>query len=205
MRKGELTLDFGDISFKDQTYTIQERVENKIYKKLERHNFKRSNKIENDIEMIKGLIADFGDDEQINLVSKAFDSPNIILSLLDQIEEIYVSTWAITPAGINSFIELAKTGRCKKAFLFLDNTHSYKWMFSSGAYKVLRDSVTIKFAVNHSKFIIIKTTDGKYLNIYGSMNLSNNPRWENMTITKSFSDYEFYRDFLIQVNAEVVQ
>lgn len=204
MRKGELTLDFGEISFKDQVFTNQERVENKIYKKLKRHNFKRSDKIENDIELIKQLISECGEDEEINLISKAFDSPNIILAILDQIEEIYVSTWAITPAGINSFIELAKTGLCKQAYLFLDNTHSYKWMFSSGAYKVLRDSVVIKFAVNHSKFMVIKMVDGKYLNIYGSMNLSNNPRWENITITRSEEDFNFYRGFLKSVNAELV-
>lgn len=204
MRKGELSLDFGQISFKDQVFTNQERIENEIYKKLKRHNFKRSDKIENDIELIKQLINECGEDEEINLISKAFDSPNIILAILHQIEEIYVSTWAITPAGINSFIELAKTGLCKSAYLFLDNTHSYKWMFSSGAYKVLKDSVIIKFAVNHSKFMVIKMTDGKYLNIYGSMNLSNNPRWENITITRSEDDFKFYKGFLQSVNAELV-
>ena len=204
MGKGELVLDFGEISFKDQNWTKQERVENKIYKKLKKHNFKRHDKIENDIEMIKQLINECGVDEEINLISKSFDSPNIVLAILDKIEEIYVSTWAITPAGINSFIELAKTGKCKEAYLFLDNTHSYKWMFSSGAYKVLNDSVHIKFAVNHSKFIVIKTIDGQYINCYGSMNLSNNQRWENITITRCETDFMFYSRFIKEVSAGMV-
>lgn len=204
MKRGELALDFGEITFRDQVFTQQERVENKIYKKLKKHNFKRSDKIENDIVMIKQLIEECGVDEEINLISKAFDSPNIILAILDRIEEIYVSTWAITPAGINSFIELAKIGTCKQAYLFLDNTHSYKWMFSSGAYKVLRDLVHIKFAVNHSKFVVIKTIDGQYINFYGSMNLSNNPRWENVTITRCEEDFRFYSEFVKTVSAEKV-
>src|SRR5574343_1698655 len=101
MKNGELSLDFGEISFKNKTYTKQERVENRIYKKLKKHNFKRSEKIENDIEVIKDLVSECGEDEEIHLISKAFDSPNIILALLDNIEELYVSTWAITPDGIN--------------------------------------------------------------------------------------------------------
>lgn len=32
--------------------------------------------------------------------------------------------------------------------------------------------------------------------------MSNNPRYENMTITKSVDDFEFYKQFINEINAE---
>ena len=201
----ELTLDFGPITFQNRTISKQQGSENKLYKKLSKHNYQRAPKIENDIELIKQLVRDCSENEEINLLSKAFDSPNVILTFIDQIVEIYVSTWAITPAGINSLMQIKSNGVCEEAWLFLDNTHSYKWMFASGAYKILKDSVHIKFAANHSKFTCMKLVDGSVLNLYGSMNLSNNPRWENISINKSIEDFRFYSEFVKTVTGSMVE
>ena len=61
----------------------------------------------------------------------------------------------------------------------------------------------IKFCANHSKFIVIETETG-VLNFVGSMNFSNNPRFENITIDKDINTFEFYRDFIKNVDGETL-
>ncbi len=84
----------------------------------------------------------------------------------------------------------------------LDRTHSYKWIFSSGAYKCLQGKIDIRITAIHSKIIAMRLSDGEVLNFIGSPNLSNNPRWENIIVTKDPADFEFYRDFLLSITAE---
>ena len=201
--KNTLDLDFGNITFQNKQLSKNVIVENKIVKKLNKHNWKRSNKITNDIEVIKSLIRELDQAESINLITKKFDSPNIILALLENIKNLYISTWAITPAGINSLVEIVKADYINECYLVLDKTHSYKWIFTSGAYNILKGKIKIKFCANHSKFICIEHETG-FINFVGSMNFSNNPRFENITIDKSKENFEFYRDFVKTVTAETL-
>lgn len=201
--KNTIEFDFGGVTFKDQKLPDNVKVENKMVKKLNKHNWKRSTKISNDIETILELIRELDENESINLISKKFDSPNIILALLNRIKKIYIATWAITPAGINSLVELVNADIAEEAYLLLDKSHSYKWIFTSNAYNILKGKIKIRFCANHSKFICIEHETG-YLNFVGSMNFSNNPRFENITIDKHQETFEFYRDFVKTVQAETL-
>lgn len=201
---------FGDLSFSKEVdlgdlQLEQEQIDcNKIFKKKHKYFFSRSSKIASDIEEIKNPVEDVGKDEQLEVVSKAFDSPNIIKAFADDISELYVATWAVTPAGIACISEIKGL---KKGIILLDKTHSYKWVFQSGAYKFLQGKIKFKFSENHSKFILIKFNDkhgGGVLNFIGSFNLSNNPRYENLSINRSVEAYEFYRDFIINCSGTIV-
>jgi len=240
-----------DFSFQNQTLTKEQKAERKIYKRIARNNRKRRYRIADNKELIGELVAGFGDGETLHIISDSIDSPNIINAFVERIEEIYISTWSITPAGIACLENLASNGclpsglpprgsaepnelgsalapqrRFRYALLVLDRTHSYKWIFSSGAYKCLQGKIDIRITAIHSKFIVLKLDDGSVLKLaspssfaprqsssrlglpsawrrfVGSMNLSNNPRWENLTISKDPADFEFYRDFLLNIPAE---
>lgn len=150
-------------------------------------------KATNDMKYISELIAQLKDAEQIHLMSNAFDSPSIIFAInkLERIKEIVCSTWAITDRGLQVFQELNSDADC---YLLLDKTYSYKWVFESGAIAILQN-IKMKFTENHSKCILIKTEDN-YYSFVGSMNLSNNPRIENIMISNSEELYNFYSNFI---------
>lgn len=198
-KDGQAVFNF---SFQNQQLTKAEKAERKIYKRIAKNNYKRRVKIEDNKELVEQLVAGLGDGETLHIISDSIDSPNIINAYVDRIVEIYVSTWSITPAGIACLENLTANGCCKYALLTLDRTHSYKWMFSSGAYKVLQGKVDIRITAIHSKFIVMKLADGSVLNFVGSMNLSNNPRWENLMVSRDPEDFEFYKDFLLSIIAE---
>ena len=191
-----------NFSFRDQQLSREQKAERKIYRRIAKNNYKRRMKIAGNKELVEQLVAEIGDGETLHILSDSIDSPNIINAYVNRIAEIYISTWSITPAGIACLENLTANGCCIRALLTLDRTHSYKWMFSSGAYKVLQGKVEIRITAIHSKFIVLKLSDGSVLNFVGSMNLSNNPRWENLTITKDPEDFAFYRDFLLSITAE---
>lgn len=191
-----------NFSFQNQPLTKQQKGERKIHKRIAKNNRKHHHKIEGNKELIVELTQNLRADESLHIISDSIDSPNIVNAFIDRINEIYISTWSITPAGIACLENLASNGCSKIALLTLDRTHSYKWIFSSGAYKCLQGKIEIRITAIHSKFIVIKMVDGGVLNFIGSMNLSNNPRWENIIITKDPADFEFYSGFLLSITAE---
>lgn len=180
----------------------QQVSENRLETKVRKQFFKYTRKIENDIKVIQDLVAQIGPDEEMMLMSCEFDSPSVILTYRDKIRRIYVATWAITPAGIAALQTLGETA--EEIYVLLDKTHSYKWIFTSNAYQLLRGKVKFKFTANHSKFVAIEMTGGEYLNISGSMNLSNNPRWENMRINRSKDEFEFFKHFIETVGGDIL-
>lgn len=187
-------VDFGNLPLSEN-----EKNKNKIFLKKRKYLFRRSLKINEDCERIKKMVEDIAEDEELLILSNSFDSPNIIISFKDEIEEIFIGTWAITPAGITAISEMSNL---RTGVVLMDKTHSYKWIFASGAYEFLARKVQFKFTANHSKFLAMKMRDGSYLNFIGSMNLSNNPRYENITINKRQEDFEFLADFVQNVKGE---
>lgn len=152
-------------------------------------------KATNDMKYITQLIDLLKENEQIHLMSNAFDSPSILYAInsKEKIQEVICSTWAITDRGLQVFQEL---GEKVPVYLLLDKTYSYKWVFESGANLLLKN-VNFKFTENHSKAILIKTSENFYTFV-GSMNLSNNPRIENIMISKDKEIFEFYERFIKQ-------
>lgn len=193
-----------DISFKNKSLTKAEIVENKMVRKIDKHRYKFGRKMSDDIVEISRLVNGLGDGESMDLMSKAFDSPTLVLAFKERIRRLFVATWAITPAGISALEEITRNGVIEECWVMLDMTHSYKWIFTSDAYKILRGKVKFKFLATHAKFICAEMTDGSVLNFVGSMNFSNNPRYENIQITKDRDDFEFYASFIRNTYAQTI-
>lgn len=200
--KKDNQLNFYGFSFQSIAVDKKKKVESKIYSKLTKYRKRHSQKIIDDIDLIKKWVESVGEDEMLQIVSNVIDCPNILEAYLPHITEAYVATWSITPAGVSAIESLANSPILEDAVLLIDKTHSYKWVFASGAYEIFKRKIRIKCAANHTKFIVVKLQDGTCLNFVGSMNMSNNPRYENMTITKSVEDFEFYKQFINEINAE---
>ena len=189
-------------SFAQVQVDKKKKVESKIYSKLSKYRARHREKIADDVELIKQWVEQIGPDEQLQIVSNVIDCPNILEAYLPQITQAYIATWSITPAGVSAIESLANSPILEDAVLLIDKTHTYKWIFASGAYEVFKKKIRIKCCANHTKFIVVKLQNGECLNFVGSMNMSNNPRYENMTITKNTDDFEFYKSFINELNAE---
>lgn len=192
-------------SFAQVKVDKKKKVENKIYSKLSKYRARHRVKIADDVELIKKWVEQIGPDEQLQIVSNVIDCPNILEAYLPQITQAYIATWSITPAGVSAIESLANSPILEDAVLLIDKTHTYKWIFASGAYEVFKKKIRIKCCANHTKFIVVKLQSGECLNFVGSMNMSNNPRYENMTITKNIDDFEFYKSFVNELNVETLK
>lgn len=200
----ELKLNFGEISFKNQGLNHKQKVENKMISKIKKHRFKFERKMCDDIDLIKKMVSELKDDEQIDLLSRAFDSPSLVLSFREKIKKLYIATWAIIPAGISALDEIVNNGIIEECIVMLDMTHSYKWIFTSEAYQLLKGKVKFKFLATHSKYICYELSDGSVLNFIGSMNFSNNPRYENIQINRDREDFMFYTDFIKNTGGRMI-
>ena len=200
----EFELDFGEITFENKDYSAKQRVENKMVSKIKKHRFKREHKISDDIEVIRKIVLGIKEDEQIDLISKAFDSPSLVLSFLEDIKRLYVATWAITPAGISALERIVSNGIIEECVVMLDMTHSYKWIFQSEAYQILKGKVKFKFLATHAKYICYELKDGSVINFIGSMNFSNNPRYENIQVNRDREDFEFYTGFIKNTGGQTI-
>lgn len=191
-----------DFGFDNLDLTRSEKGERKMWSKIRKNNKKYYHKIESDKNKIDEIVSSINEDEVIDIIGNCIDAPNIINAFMDRIKFLYISTWSVTPAGIACLENIASNGNLDQAIMIMDKTHSYKWIFASGAYQFLKDKVKIRFCAAHCKFIVMQMSDGTYLNFVGSMNLSNNPRWEQVSVSKSKTDFEFYRDFILNVASE---
>lgn len=182
---------------KKATYSVANN-QTKLVKKLLIKDIKTRFKVANDVQSVLDIITDLEDGITIKVVSNAYDSPSIIKAFdPETIKSVYISTWAVTEQGLLLLKHLSDHG--VKVKCLLDTTHSYKWIFQSGASGLLGENIEFKFSENHSKFQLFEFKDGSYISIVGSMNLSNNPRWENMDFTKDPETYHFYRSFIDSV------
>lgn len=170
----------------------------KLVAKLAKREIVTGRKIATDLEEIHQIISQINEGETWKIISNVFDSPSF-LKYFDPktIKSLHISTWAITEQGIFMLKKLSDHG--VKIRVLLDTTHSYKWVFKSGAFSLLSSNVEFKFTENHTKLQLFEFTNGTYITIAGSMNLSNNPRWENFEITKDKDTYIFYKTWLDSV------
>lgn len=148
----------------------------------------------NDLQYIKQIIEALNDGEQAHIMSNAFDSPSILYAIdkMFGVKKCTCSTWAITDRGLQVFYDLSQGA---SVFLLLDKTYSYKWVFESGAINQLKN-VTMKFTENHSKIMLINTLCGRKYSFVGSMNLSNNPRLENIIVSLNPEIHDFYESVI---------
>jgi len=181
-----------------KNYSITEN-QNKLIIRLRKKDIKTRYKQLNDCKLIISEILSIKDEsESLKLISNSFDSPNILtaISTIKKIHRVYISTWAITEYGILQMKKLSDQGI--EIYALMDDTHSYKWLFQSGAAEILKN-VKFQFTANHSKFILIELAGELPFVISGSMNMSNNPRYENIEISRNRDEFDFYRSFIMNI------
>lgn len=192
---------FGPVDMAPMDLTEEQVSDRKMVLRIEKNAHKFQGKIAKDIAQIYQIIEQLGEDDVAHVFSDSIDSPNIINAFIGSIEELYLSTWAITPAGIQALVDIGdkdKNPFLKDSMVMLDRTHSYKWMFKTGAAQRMKGKIRFKFASNHAKFQAIKLTTGETLTFVGSFNLSNNPRYENTMISRSPEWFEFYKSCVLE-------
>jgi hypothetical protein len=174
--------------------------QNKIIMKLEKKKLKSQRKLSNDLPEIIELIQNLKPDHELKLFSNKFDSPNIFEAVhrTFEIKNIWISTWAITDIGFLRIKELTDQGICFN--VLLDKIHSYKWVVQYGAKDAITQNCNFYFTENHSKFQLYEFTNGEVLNIIGSMNFTNNPRYENLIINKCPLDFAYCKSFIEMVS-----
>ena len=107
--------------------------------------------------------------------------------------EISVWTWCIADYEISCIEALMKSKQIAKATLIIDSYARcknenllLKWVKKFG-------EKSIRFVVNHSKISTIKCNDLEFL-IRGSMNLNNNPRFEQFDIDEGSKGFQLVKD-----------
>jgi hypothetical protein len=179
---------------------VQLIKETKIFKaykfnlKMIKNDIKYNNKKIKDFREMSELIGMIQPGQNMYLFSNLFDAPNLLLYFdsIFTIEEIYISTWAITDKGLSTVKYF--NDKNIPLFLLLDKTYSYKWIFQSGAIDYLKN-IQLRFTENHSKILLLKT-ENQYICILGSMNFTNNPRIENINIISNMEIYNFFKEQL---------
>ncbi len=167
---------------------------NKLLQRLARNKVEYQYKTSIDVPIINDVLDSLEGNQEMKLISDKFDSPSIVFAIQKRygVARADFSTWAITDRGIDACKMLGEQGA--KVRVLMDQLHSQKWIFSSGAYEGLKN-VSIAFANSHCKFFLIETNCGKKITVSGSMNMSNNPRFENIDIGQDEATYNFYLDF----------
>ena len=103
--------------------------------------------------------------------------------------DITLWTWCIADYEIKCIETLIASKKVKSALLVIDSSARkrnkdllVKWIENFG-------HESIRYVVNHSKIATVKTDDRKYL-IRGSMNLNNNPRFEQFDIDEGHKGFD---------------
>lgn len=173
--------------------------QSKVIMKLQKKVVKYQRKAIYDFEEVTEILKTLQPGYEFKIMSNKIDSPNILKAVIDnyEVEKIYISTWAITDIAFTRIKELCDIGI--KFTVMLDIIHSYKWLHKSGALDLVKENVEFIFTENHSKFQLFQMKNGDVLNFVGSFNFTNNPRYENMTISRCKEDFNFYKSFMESV------
>lgn len=139
-------------------------------------------------------------------VGGGFSSLGIIKYVADRevIEQMYVSTFRIGKNHFKVLKKLHDNGRLKNANFITSN--SQKRMDETSDYDYYRTiELTckkygwgLKVFDNHSKLILIKTTENFYV-VETSSNLNENPKMEQFSWENDKSLYEWYEELFIEL------
>jgi hypothetical protein len=82
-----------NFSFRNRTFSREQKIERKIYERIVKNNYKRRLKIEDNKELISELVAEIGPDETLHLVTDSLDSPNIINAYMGNAHKRPLTPW----------------------------------------------------------------------------------------------------------------
>lgn len=124
-----------------------------------------------------------------------FSMIDVVLYTLEGLDDCELSlwTWCIADYEVKCIQALMESGKLKKATLIIDSSARGKnsdilndWIEKFGI-------ESVRFVVNHSKIATIKSGDLEFL-IRGSMNLNNNPRFEQFDIDEGCDGFNLVKE-----------
>jgi hypothetical protein len=136
------------------------------------------------------------------ITEKSFNAISVIDFLINhyKIEEVYIAIYRMNEQSVRKIIEYSE----KKininiivSSFFRNNKKYEKWAKEL----VLKKSETFKvaFAWNHSKVMLAKTINDKYIVFEGSGNLSDNARIEQYLIENNKQIYKFHKKWMDEI------
>ncbi len=124
-----------------------------------------------------------------------FSMIDIVLYAIDELEDCELSlwTWCIADYEIKCVETLMNSGKLKKATLIIDSSARGKNLDILNTWIEKFGLESVRFVVNHSKIATIKSKDLELL-IRGSMNLNNNPRFEQFDIDEGCAGFDLVKE-----------
>lgn len=123
-----------------------------------------------------------------------FSMIDATLACLDQTgpADISIWTWTVAEYEIECMQRLRMDGRIKSATLVIDSGARTKNSALIAEWKNSFGDSSVRYVVNHSKIVTIKSDKFKLL-LRGSMNLNFNPRFEQFDLTEGGEDYDLVK------------
>lgn len=196
---------FGPIDLEPAAQSQEDASDLRLFKCFERAKYKFNGRMLSNIEQIKEIYEQMEDTDIYHIISDAFDSPNFIKAFIGRIEEIYIATWSIHPSGFHVIAEIGEHPNTKAGMVMIYKSNSMFWMFRSGAASRHRGKIDIKLTNSHAKFYALKLTDSSCVTFVGSFNLSGNPHFENVMVSKSPEWFEFYKNCVLQMEGTIIE
>ena len=181
-----------------KTNVLGEQI--KLIKKFAKSEAKSRGKTARDVQDVINLVSEIKEGETLHIISNKIDSPNIMRAFEpESLKAVFIATWAVTEPGLIQLKKISDAG--VNVSVLMDTTYSYKWAFESGAIGSFKDNARFYFSRTHMKMQMYEFINGSVLGFIGSMNLSNNPRFENMFITKDKEVFFFYLNTIKDIAA----
>jgi len=116
-----------------------------------------------------------------------------ILVVLDSVPgpcAISLWTWTIADYDLRCVSQLMRCGRVSSARLIIDLAARSKNGPVIDSWIEMFGPASVSYVVTHAKIARIESTDGARYLLRGSMNLNNNPRFEQFDITEGGADFD---------------
>lgn len=123
-----------------------------------------------------------------------FSMIDATLACLDQVgpADISLWTWTVAEYEIECLERLRNDGRIRNALMVIDHGARNKNADLIRQWKSTFGPESVRYVVNHSKIVTIKSDKFKLL-LRGSMNLNFNPRFEQFDLTEGGEDYDLVK------------
>jgi len=142
--------------------------------------------------------------EQYRIITeKQFNAYSLILSLLQNeniIDELLIAIYRINQPTVDSIMDLIDSGRIKKASFVISNFFNQtkkpeKWAIKLKEFADSRKNVKHCYTHNHSKIILIKSGNDKFV-FEGSGNMSDNARIEQYLYENNSKAFDFHKSWI---------
>jgi hypothetical protein len=143
-------------------------------------------------------------DEQLQIVTfKSFNAALFLqhLSILEQIEEMYISAYSLNYESAEIISNLCTTQNIKCEIL-ISNLRNQAYRKKEEMTKqmfIQNKNIKLFFCSSHAKIISVKTKEGNFYTIQGSGNLSFNSRVEQYVIDNNQGVFDFTKKWFSEI------